>query len=759
MTDRINSESYWDARFSTDWDEKDGPGQSRFFSRVAIDRLPRWLLRAIREQQLSVVDWGCAEGDGTDELAALIDARQLSGVDFSHAAIERASQRYPAIRFIQANWLDESPGADAPPSWDIVFSSNTLEHFHQPFEVLKVLCARARKALVLVLPYRERDRIEEHHFSFLPDNLPATLPNGFRLTAARVADCRKMAESRWAGEQIVLVYALPAWLDDHHLMLSDCEIAVDDAAAMGEALEAVAQSEREHEARQAELQQLVAQRDAKLTVLEDQLRMQQQAQDQQTRQLQALEEQLVDRDRLVSHYHARVEEIWGSASWRLTKPLRAGKMALTQPKVAAYKTLRAVYQGLPGRLQLRLNGLRHRLVRQFRSGTSTSGTPALSSNAAADWSWDRFRRDVLNAPEGRYKGVFIQEAVIDWNVPLYQRPQHMAAAFGRLGYLVIYRTDNWGGDDVQGFREVATNVWLTNSPEVNRLEAMARSFYSTTYAHTPRALMAYGKRGTLIYEYIDHIDPEISGDPENIRRLVALKDFAFGGGADVVVASARKLYDEAVAAVGPERVVLVPNGVDTRHYRDPAHLAAVLPRRLLEFRARYSLVVGYFGALAPWLWYEVVAELVRLRPDVGFVFIGPDYYGGARQLVAADNLLYLGPVDYKDLPAHGRQFDLCMIPFKPGEIAQTTSPLKLFEYFALEKPVVVSSDMRECVAFPEVFHGDSAAALSEAIDRAARVKDDEAFRQRLRELADENDWIERARVMAAAFAPSLSLTK
>ena len=750
MTQRINSQSYWDGRFATDWDDKQGPQQSRFFSRVAIDNLPAWLFRAIGEQQLSVVDWGCAQGDGTDELATRIEARQLSGVDFSPTAVQQASERHPAIRFVQADWLDRRADTAVPEQWDIVFSSNTLEHFHQPFEVLRALCARARLGLVLVLPYRERDRIEEHHFSFWPESLPARLPNGFRLAWARVVDCRSLPDTHWAGEQIVMVYGAASWLDGRQLMLSDCQVSGDDTAARLRFLERDL-TQATHRLQQLEQdsrmqQQALAERTAQLAGLEREHRSQQQALEQMTRDHQASQ--------------ARLVAVWGSASWRLTKPLRAGKMALTQPRQAAYRALRAVYRGLPGGLQLRLNGLRHRLVRWFRDGASLPLAWSGGPRDPADLSWEDFRQQVLDGAASTHKGIFVQEAAIDWNVPLYQRPQHIAAALGRLGYLVVFRTGPWGGDDVHGFRQVAPNVWLTKRAEVDRIDAMARSFYSTAHMLAPYTLVTPGRRGTLIYEYIDHIDPEISGDPENIRRLVALKDFAFGGGADVVVASARKLYDEAVAAVGPEqRVVLVPNGVDTRHYRDPAHLAAALPRRLLEFRARYSLVVGYFGALAPWLWYEAVAELVRLRPDVGFVFIGPDYYGGARQLVAADNLLYLGPVDYKDLPAHGRQFDLCMIPFKPGEIAQTTSPLKLFEYFALEKPVVVTSDMRECVAFPEVFHGDSAAALSEAIDRAARVKDDEAFRQRLRELADENDWIERARVMAAAFAPSLSLTK
>ena len=157
-------------------------------------------------------------------------------------------------------------------------------------------------------------------------------------------------------------------------------------------------------------------------------------------------------------------------------------------------------------------------------------------------------------------------------------------------------------------------------------------------------------------------------------------------------------------------------------------------------------------------------DLIKSQPGWSFILVGPVWEadpraGEFRELARHANVTMTGLVPYADLPAVLHAADVLLIPYARTAATEAVFPLKLFEYFALEKPVVVTSDMRECVAFPEVFHGDSAAALSEAIDRAARVKDDEAFRQRLRELADENDWIERARVMAAAFAPSLSLTK
>lgn len=423
-----------------------------------------------------------------------------------------------------------------------------------------------------------------------------------------------------------------------------------------------------------------------------------------------------------------------STSWRVTRPLRSLSRFLKDPR--------------------REIGEIRRWLRP-RSGAAPLPVPVPGSVSAAaplhpDLTWAEFSDRVLSKRD-QFRGVFVQEMAIDWDVPLYQRPQHICAAMTRLGYLVIYRTGNWAGDNVNGFREVLPNLWLTNSAEVDLIPSTVRSIYSTAYAYSPARVSEFSDSNVIVYEYIDHIDPQISGDSDNIARLVNLKDWAFAGGADIVVASAAALAEEAVAAVGESRVIVAQNGVDTLHYRNTDHDQVEIPAELVEFRKKYSKVVGYFGAIAPWLWYEGIQALTKARPDIGFVFIGPDYYGGVKSLPTDENVLYLGSVNYKILPAYAKQFDVCFIPFEPGEIARTTSPLKLFEYFALERPVVVTAWMNECVAHPEVYRGSSVAELSQAIDAAFAVKDDPAMRRRYAEMADENSWNSRAEAISAAF--------
>jgi polysaccharide pyruvyl transferase CsaB len=509
---------------------------------------------------------------------------------------------------------------------------------------------------------------------------------------------------------------------EHRLSLNNFDWLESWAAAISQELGI------KHVAQIHQINQLLAERDTRIT---------------------DLELILAERDARIDSLSSEIAELKSSTSWKITRPLRGLRRMISDPKRVARHLARSFLGRMPPLLRHHLQQARRHFPRLWGLRPYPHGHAGLALPKTPDLSWDDFNHLIL-ANRENYKGIFVQELNIEWNVPLFQRPQHIAAAFGRLGYLVIYMTNNWSGDDVNGFREVSKNVWITNRPEVALTEGVVRSFYSTAFIQSSQSLLKFGRRGILVYEYIDHIDPRISG-AEHIQQLLNLKDFAFGGGADYIVASARGLYDEAVDAIGREKVLLVQNGVDARHYRNPAHSATVLPRSLTNFRAKYRHIVGYFGALAPWLWYEVITELVGKRGDLGFVFIGPDYFGGAQRLPSADNLLYIGAVDYQILPAYARQFDVCFIPFAPGDIARTTSPLKLFEYFALEKPVVVTHDMIECTSFDEVLSGDSADSLSTAIDQALVIMDAPGFKDRLAKLADDNDWDQRVRDMEVVF--------
>ena len=157
----INSKNYWDERFrSGDWEEKLGREQSTFFYCVARQLMPEWFIRDVRQKKLSVCDLGCAEGEGVAILGEVFPDSRMMGSDISDGALERARGYYPQYEFVQAD-INSLP-FDA----DVLFTSNTLEHFHEPDTIIRNVLPHCRKYFVLLVPFREFDRIDEHFHTF-----------------------------------------------------------------------------------------------------------------------------------------------------------------------------------------------------------------------------------------------------------------------------------------------------------------------------------------------------------------------------------------------------------------------------------------------------------------------------------------------------------------------------------------------------------------------------------------------------------------
>ena len=181
----MNSREYWNHRFQSDWESMQGREQSQFFARLALEHLPAWFVTLAKAHRFTFCDWGCAQGDGTDVLATYFGRERVSGVDFSERAVEKARSVYPDITFVVEDWLTEGPPKKL---YDVVFSSNTLEHFQRASQVLHRLVGRANRCVVLLLPFREFDRQPEHNQTFLAENIPVAPDADFFLALAQVID-------------------------------------------------------------------------------------------------------------------------------------------------------------------------------------------------------------------------------------------------------------------------------------------------------------------------------------------------------------------------------------------------------------------------------------------------------------------------------------------------------------------------------------------------------------------------------------------
>jgi glycosyltransferase involved in cell wall biosynthesis len=101
---------------------------------------------------------------------------------------------------------------------------------------------------------------------------------------------------------------------------------------------------------------------------------------------------------------------------------------------------------------------------------------------------------------------------------------------------------------------------------------------------------------------------------------------------------------------------------------------------------------GFVGALFDFLDYQLLLQTARRLPEVEFVLAGRRYTDDTALdgLLGLSNVTYLGYQSPERIPALVRTFDVCLCPFKIDRVSRAVSPLKIYEYLALHKPVVAT---------------------------------------------------------------------
>jgi len=132
------------------------------------------------------------------------------------------------------------------------------------------------------------------------------------------------------------------------------------------------------------------------------------------------------------------------------------------------------------------------------------------------------------------------------------------------------------------------------------------------------------------------------------------------------------------------RPAVVPNGYDEALFH-----AGVVPHPSLQDMRH---IVGFVGTLFDFVDYDLLLQLAASLPDVDLVLVGRRETSSARvdELLRQPNVHWYGPVAPKEVPAYIAGFDVSIAPFRPGAVADSVSPLKVYEYLALRKPVICS---------------------------------------------------------------------
>lgn len=163
----------------------------------------------------------------------------------------------------------------------------------------------------------------------------------------------------------------------------------------------------------------------------------------------------------------------------------------------------------------------------------------------------------------------------------------------------------------------------------------------------------------------------------------------------MVVSVALKEYLIRYYGTDPEKIAVIANGVDVEQFSPVADKESL--RERLGLDGKY--VVGFVGSFRRWHAIDEIIDtaglLVKELPDVRFLLVGdgPDrgrYEGKVRDRGLAGYFSFVGHVKHADVASYLGVMDVVMAPMLSASFATGFygSPLKVFEYMAMGKPVI-----------------------------------------------------------------------
>lgn len=144
--------------------------------------------------------------------------------------------------------------------------------------------------------------------------------------------------------------------------------------------------------------------------------------------------------------------------------------------------------------------------------------------------------------------------------------------------------------------------------------------------------------------------------------------------------------------VEANKIYISPSGVDIEEFDINIDKAEARERLDLPKEAK---IVLYTGHLYRWKGVDTLAEAAKFLPEVLFVFVGgvrPELQSFTTKYKKYSNIIVRPSVERSIIPTYLKSADGLALPNSERETisAKYTSPIKMFEYMAAQKPIVAS---------------------------------------------------------------------
>jgi len=174
-----------------------------------------------------------------------------------------------------------------------------------------------------------------------------------------------------------------------------------------------------------------------------------------------------------------------------------------------------------------------------------------------------------------------------------------------------------------------------------------------------------------------------------VRILESLALWLYHQAARVVVVTEAFADRLATRGVPQSKLVVIPNGADTRFFA-PGTADDALLRTQLDLDGRF--VVAYVGSHGLSHGLGAVLDAAAVQPDVSFLLVGD---GADRERLLAErdrrqlrNVVMHPSVPKAEVASVYAAADVCLVPLRDVPIFETFVPSKLFEVLAAGRPVI-----------------------------------------------------------------------